>query len=60
MGVIPPSVVETIPEMSDLILVAPPVFSHSVSTTAAAATSPARSFIQMDADYQSSEGILCR
>ena len=59
MGVIPPSVVEKIPEMSDLILVAPPGVSHSVSTTAAA-TSPAHSFIQMDADYQSSEGILCR
>ena len=61
VGVVPPSVVKNVPEMSDLILVTPPIFSQSLSQSvgvvASSDHSPAHSFSMTESTYQSGEGI---
>ncbi|CAI8018572.1 hypothetical protein GBAR_LOCUS11259 [Geodia barretti] len=57
VGVVPPSVVKNVPEMSDLILVTPPIFSQSLSQSvgvvASSDHSPAHSFSMTESTYQS-------
>jgi hypothetical protein len=59
VGVVPPSVVKKVPEMSDLILVTPPVLSQSlsqsVSVVASSDRSPAHSLSLTESTYQSGE-----